>query len=375
MAKKKKWYTITWGIIFILCFWPFIVSYYLIKVILKNSNGSNSNRTIPNTQADSYVAMPMTDREGKPLIEGMPYTSKDSTHETKIGGHLKTLADFYKNQVSKYPDEKNVPEKIVRTLFPKADSHTCPYCGVVHEFQASRARKCPECGKTMVVRFGKFLTEQQVGEVESKTRDYYTNIGFVNQLKNSIEMAQSNLKSLNYGDAYLSIAEAYQACAIVQNKKDSSGFSYWDYSWGILNKEVLEFPAKVSSNPKELINNGYADVLFARGMHCMRLLRTQKDASAAAKPALQAIQIFYGLLVDTQALNLSSWKYDAAIKNIHIARILGNISQANLSDIKSNVNENSTLKPGSQITQAVIDEVENYVFLETDPVKLRMSIY
>lgn len=343
-------------------------------MILKQSKASSPNISVKNEQADSYVSVSMTDREGKALVEGMPYMAKDQAHESKIESHVKKLATFYKEQKGKYPDDSNVSERLVNSLFPKADAHTCPYCGVVHEFRASRARKCPECGKTMVVRQGKFLTEQAVDEIEAKTREYYEKFGFVNQLKNNIEMAQSSMRSKNYGDAYISIAEAYQACAVVQNNKDPSGFSYWDYSWQILNKEALEIPTKVSSTQKELVNNGYADVLYARGMHCMRLLRTKEDASTARTPALQAIQIFYRFLVDIKGLDLSSWKYDDAIKNIHVAKTLGNISQASMDEIKSNINENSTIKPGDKIAQTVIREVESHVFLETDPIKLRMSI-
>src|SRR3989344_1616224 len=42
-------------------------------------------------------------------------------------------------------------EPLVRKINPNATPHKCPYCGVVHEFTASRARKCPACSKKMVV--------------------------------------------------------------------------------------------------------------------------------------------------------------------------------------------------------------------------------
>jgi len=79
---------------------------------------------------------------------------------------LNSWSEFVRGKKNKKDDVDIV--SLVKEGNPEATDHKCPYCSVVHEFKASRARKCPDCSKKMIVRQGLFITEDQAKKLEKK---------------------------------------------------------------------------------------------------------------------------------------------------------------------------------------------------------------
>src|SRR5437764_940983 len=77
---------------------------------------------------------------------------------------FKLLVSLYRKYKSN--EQINVLALVKKVNF-ESTSHKCPYCGVIHEFTASRARKCPACANKMVVRQEQFITEDQAKEVDT----------------------------------------------------------------------------------------------------------------------------------------------------------------------------------------------------------------
>ena len=128
----------------------------------------------------------------------------------------------------------------VRKVNPEATPHKCPHCGVVHEFKASRARKCPACSEKMVVRQGLFITEDQAKEIEKDTQDFYEKQGVVSRAGFSLEAAQDYKVRKQRAEYLHALAEAFRYMAQVGNQKDSNGYSFWDKAWGYYNEARIE---------------------------------------------------------------------------------------------------------------------------------------
>lgn len=367
--QNKKWYKTGWGIIFILCFWPFIVAYYVIKYVIKISNDQATKKS--QTAQASYEPI---DNE-KDYAAGMSVLSKSDKYESSIKNHLSKLTNFYREHSAEYSKSEKPVVKIINNLYPSADGHICPSCGVIHDFSASRARKCPDCGNQMVVRQGIFLSEDQADIIDKKTTEYYDKTYWMGQIKNVIDRIQSYAKRGNYGEAFLMIAEGYQTCAIIHNKRYEKGYSAWDYAWGVLNNEAMDVSMAGALDAKSMVGNGYADVIFARGKHCLKELKYSETSSAMNKFAKMAIDMFYIYLLELESVDLSSWHQEDAIKNIHIAKILGGVSDSEIKDIQSRLLDHASTKPSSDVLDKVVREVDEYVFLETDQERLKQFIY
>lgn len=80
----------------------------------------------------------------------------------------------------------------VKEVNPEATPHRCPYCAVIHEFTASRARKCPSCGEKMIVRQERFITEQQAERVEELAQEAYRKQGLVMRVGGLLEYTQNS---------------------------------------------------------------------------------------------------------------------------------------------------------------------------------------
>lgn len=120
----------------------------------------------------------------------------------------------------------------VRKINPEATAHKCPYCAVIHEFTASRARKCPSCSKNMIVRKGLFISEEQVKQIDTLIQDFYekqsllTRIGYLLESIQNSKIQKDNIRYM------MSFAEAFQYTAQFTDKRDSRGYSFWDKAWG-----------------------------------------------------------------------------------------------------------------------------------------------
>ena len=353
-----------------------------VKAVEKDNKKRAKQRAAPVRTAPKQTEKPsftisITDDDGKEYVGGMPRMAQNSDYIASIKTHLATLVSFYKQYGAEYitSENENYVVSFIKILFPNADAHTCPYCGVIHDFTATRARKCPDCGNQMIVRQGVFLSTQQVDKLEVTISEYYEKSGVANQLKYNIEQIQSYANDGNYGKAFLMVAEAYQACAVVHNDHDSKGYSKWDYSWRVINGEAFQIAGLSANSGASLIGNGYSDVMYARGMHCLKELKYAKTSGAMNKSAKIAITEFYDYLTALNVTGLTDWHHDDAIKNIHIALALGHVNSADYEDIKSRVHDRAPIKPNQNILSTTFQQVDDYIFLDTDVDRIKMYIY
>lgn len=368
-ARKKSWFGIAKS---------FVKAVEKANAQSQSAAKSKASRvSAPAPAVAPSITVTFTNDEGRQYVGGfgrMPHIDK---YETSIKNHLTFIANFYKEHASEYSfdDNSNPIVKLVHDLYPIADAHTCPYCGVIHDFTASRARKCPDCGKQMIVRQGVFLKEEQVAKLDEAISKFYDKSGLINQLKNIVSQIQSYTSDQNYGKAFLSIAEGYQYCAAIFNKHYEGGFGAWDYSWKVLNGEALEITSIGTSSVQDSINNGYAEVIFARGMHCLRELKYSETTTAMNKYAKMAVGMFYSYLLTLDAVGLIDWQQESATKNIWIAQTLGKLSAGDIKDLQARALTQTSPKPSNEIYNGTIRKVEEYVFLENDPVRIKQYIY
>lgn len=298
----------------------------------------------------------------------------DATVEQKIGAHVRKIAGFYREYSKVYADNPNIKNLLIKKINPHAHQNTCPYCGVVHPFKATRARQCPDCHEKMVVRGGIYLKQEEVDKLQKLEASYYEKTSELSKLTNTIQNIQDHKNNRRYIDSYLAIAEAYQSCALVHNKSYEDGFTAWDFSWGTLN-EVVEVMAATSARPTDIRVNGYTDILFARGMHCMRELKVVATVKAKRKYATLAIGCFYDYLTELYAHGLGDWRVDDALRLIHVAMALGNLTEHDLGDIESSSFAGKEGENATKGMQAAVVKVREYVLAESDPERLKWMIY
>ncbi len=367
-AKKKSWFGIAK---------TFVKA--VEKANAQSQSAARSKASRPSVLApivEPSITVTFTNDDGKQYINGMQRMAHSDKYETLLKNHLAFLADFYRQQAPKYEIKSNDNPiiKLIRDEYPAADAHTCPYCGVIHDFSASRARKCPDCGSQMIVRQGVFLSEEQVAKLDIEITDFYDKTGQISQVKSSVEQVQTYLSEGNYGRAFLAAAQGYQACAIIYNKSYEGGYRAWDYSWRAL-AEASETAAMGVSNQVDLIANGYTDVVFAQGMHCLKEMKYAQSPSTINKYAKMAILMFYRYLIALKSVGLTDWNQESAIKNIHIAKLLGHVNENDINDAQTRALEQASVKPSQESFNSILKEVEEYVFLDTDPERLKQFIY
>ncbi len=367
-AKKKSW---------------FGIAKTFVKAVEKaNAQSQSAARSrAPRPSAPAPIVEPsitvtFTNDDGKQYINGMQRMAHSDKYETLLKNHLAFLADFYRQQAPKYEIKNNDNQvvKLIHDDYPTADAHTCPYCGVIHDFSASRARKCPDCGSQMIVRQGVFLSEEQVAKLDKEITDFYDKTGQISQVKSSVEQVQTYLSEGNYGRAFLAAAQGYEACAIIYNKSYEGGYRAWDYAWNAL-AEASETTAVGAKSQVDLITNGYTDVALARGMHCLRELKYSQTATAVNKYAKIAMLQFYEYLIALGSLGLTDWNQESAIKNIYVAELLGRVSKEDVEEIRTRALDHTSIKPSKELFTSIMHQIDEYVFLETDPERLRQYIY
>jgi hypothetical protein len=181
-------------------------------------------------------------------------TRETTNNKTKISPNndkdFQLLLSLYKKNKIDDIDMKS----IVNKENPKATEHMCPYCEVVHEFKASRARKCPNCSNKMVVRQGLFITEEQAKNIEKKVNKFYERQGLLHQVQFSLESAQDHKVNKDVIYYYRSLAESFRFMAQVENQKDEKGLSFWDKAWGYYNSARLEEMKNLRKDNMEFSN-------------------------------------------------------------------------------------------------------------------------
>lgn len=313
--------------------------------------------------------------DGKSYVNGFSSQPKNPNFEARIKYHNDILIPFYNTQSKEYTYGEDITERLLKQISPKANANTCPYCGTVHPFTATRARKCPECGKKMVVRKGMYSTEKDIEKLDSISSDYYEKAQQVERLKSVLQNIQDNKLDNNYGRCFLYISEAYDCCAVIHNQSFEGGFTFWDYAWGVLNKEALEAVAVVSSKQNDLIMNGYSDILFARGMHLMRELRSNTSDKSKTKYAKIATSIFIEYLYELSRHQVSGWHEEEAPKLIQVALKLGKVESGWIDEAAARTLKRSTSAGDTRYMDEVAATVKDYTLVESDPEQLKWLIY
>lgn len=313
--------------------------------------------------------------DGKNYVNGFSSQPKNPDLEARIKRHNDILIPFYNAQSKEYSYGEDITERLLKQISPKANTNTCPYCGVIHPFTATRARKCPACGKKMVVRKGKYFTEKDIEKLDSISSDYYEKAQQMERLKSVLQTIQDNKLDNNYGQCFLYISEAYDCCAAVHNQSFEGGFTFWDYGWGVLNKEALEAVAAATKSRNDLIMNGYSNILFARGMHLMRELKNNSNEKGKTRQAKIAVSLFIEYLYELTRHQVSDWHEEDAPKMIHVAVKLGNLDTSWITEAANDILKRENVgRPNSYMSET-ISKVQDYTILENQPDQLKWMIY
>jgi hypothetical protein len=187
-----------------------------------------------------------TEVQSKPVVAApAPVVEEEETVETPAKPGVVPMErndkDDFKLLLSLYRTHKGDGDgspnmvAMVKEVNPNADPHTCPYCGVVHEFKAARARKCPACSNKMVVRQELFITEDQAKELEGRMNSFYLKQGALYRVGNLLEGAQQSKLDKEQARYLNELAEAFRYMAQVENQKGAGGYDFWDKAWGYYN--------------------------------------------------------------------------------------------------------------------------------------------
>ena len=95
----------------------------------------------------------------------------------------------------------------------------------------------------------------------------------------------------------------------------------------------MDAVASVSKNNVENLSNGYAEILFARGMQALRELKHDESEKSKHRHATHAISTFFEYLYQLRKYGLNDWHEEDAINNIHIAQKLGNVNHQQMLEI------------------------------------------
>ena len=326
-------------------------------------------------QSDIKVNITIDGIDSSSYASGMGVQPHNDNLGIKVRKHVKKLLAFYEEQSKIYTYGPDATSKLIKEVNPNANQNTCPYCGVVHPFTATRARKCPDCGEKMVVRNGVFIREAEAEKLQTLATAYYEKAQELDRLKKSIQRAEDDRLRRVYGDSFLAIAEAYESCGIVYNQSYEGGFSAWDYAWGVLNREALEATTVIGKSLKDSLTHGYAELLYARGMHWMRYMKYVVKANAQNKYAYAAISSFYSYLIELRIYNVTHWQANDAIRLIHVAIKYGDITDNQLTDIETRISSRIREEAAKEMMKKVVSEVKEYILVENDPERLKFMIY
>lgn len=221
----------------------------------------------------------------------------------------KELLALYKSM--KFADNLDIAP-FVKKVNPHAAPSACPYCAVQHPFTAKRARKCPDCGKKMVVRHGVFLTEQQTDKLESLISQYYTEQSAWNRLGSELSNAQNAQLNKQVVDLLLGLAQGFVQAAKLANKKDPKGFDYWDKSWRYFNEARIKEAQQADGYFNRLSSISYdmADALVDQALNATK---SEKSKKRLLSRALQQIifSIGEGVQFDSM-LGIGIYAYERA---------------------------------------------------------------
>lgn len=170
-----------------------------------------------------------------------------------------------------YPDKDLTAFGEVRYLWPKADSRSCPYCGIIFDKSIKRAQRCKTCGCHVNVRAGLILTDQQIIRLNT-WRDRAIRIRIASS---NIDSAESNFACELYILAVTCLSAAYCQLGV------------FDKSWRLLtNSDVVAFARMLDGMDGW---NATLELWQARVTHGdIELQSTRAEADKAKKAATLA---------------------------------------------------------------------------------------
>jgi len=244
-------------------------------------------------------------------INGKPVQPKRPPLPTPKGINI---AEDFTLLKSVYQNNQNFGEMdtaaMVKEVNPHADASTCPYCGVKHDFVAKRARKCPDCGKNMVVRSGFFITDEQVDKFQAKMQGFYDKQNAESRLATELKTIQDAQLNKDLTRLYLGFAEGFRRAAKLDNQKDSEGFDYWDRSWRYYNQaRVEDVNSNQYFNQQSSISSAMCEALIDRAL-------TKQSGDSRNKTLKTALQMLLASVAESQKYNdgmsTGTWVYERA---------------------------------------------------------------
>ncbi len=347
----------------ILAFWPIALAYYLIKWSMKHSQSTVKSEKLQ-LSTDVY----------SDTNESLP-KAKQHEIEVKISQHIAKLVKFYKEHGQSLLNQDVDQMKVVKKLIPHADAHTCPYCGVIHPFSATRARKCPECQKKMVVRSGLYIKEQDIEKVEKLQSAVFEQSSYAHKLKDQIQYIQDSKIQKRYIECMLSIAKAYQYCAIIKNITHERGFTFWDFSWRELNV-ATSLAVETSNSPQDFAWNGYLNISYEQAMHAMRQMKFNEKVQGRHRNAYVAVGMWHNHLIEDLAFNQSqTWRKDEVMRMIHIAIKLGTLTESDIQKINDKSRGFAKTRKVSNEFEIILKEIDSYTLLDDKEQDLLWQIH
>lgn len=235
------------------------------------------------TTAYSYKHRPDNDHDRSIALEAIVRTESEVRRRMKI---------------IKSTSRELSTRSVVRRLFPKNTAHSCPYCAVIHEFEAKRARKCPDCGNAMRVRGGVFISDKQLARMDGWIAENSTLQNAQWQLKD----ARDRLEDNNYAGALVSV------CFVM----DRLGMA--EESWRIL------------ANYGDLETLRDDDVMeFERGRYDHMLMLARGDATKAHG---SIVSLFLWLSRYLTSDDYAEYVVSGAIRDL--AKLLRDVADSNI---------------------------------------------
>jgi len=211
-------------------FWLALLAIVVVVIFLRNKN-----QNFEKNDAPPAVTVATTEES---IFSTFP--ENEMTH-FPISNDEKADFDLLLRIYRENKDNDNVDVlSLVKQVNPEATPHKCPYCEIIHEFKASRARKCPNCSEKMVVRQGLFVTERQAGKIEELVQKFYETQGGLTRVGYSLEGAQDSMVRKEKVDYLRKMAEGFRYLAPQFDQKNKGGYSFWDRAWSYYNKARME---------------------------------------------------------------------------------------------------------------------------------------
>jgi hypothetical protein len=190
---------------------------------------------------------------------------------------------------------------LVKQVNPTATPSRCPYCGAVHPFTASRARKCPACSRRMVVRQGHFLTEDQARQMQDLVQEAYRKQSLLTRIGVELESAQNNSVEKRKVEYLGSLANAFRFTAQIENRKDERGYSFWDKAWGYYNQARVEEMRTLTR--ESLCYNRLPDLHWDMTQMLYEQARTARDNVHGARQQKRALVSAFSALAEAASFD------------------------------------------------------------------------